>query len=172
MCRVTCAHCHDSFLFNTLNNALARCIYIFILYRQHPQQSLCLGEPPFNLHCFQDCCLRCPHCRKVSSVGPEFARTRLTCLLFFEKVVNPIFIPLKNRSIIFLIFGLIVLGIGIGITGKNIIDFPSSGHSTDSPHLQWGPCTTWRRRGGCTSSTSAPSWWPPSSSSAASTTAS
>jgi phosphatidylinositol-4,5-bisphosphate 4-phosphatase len=61
MCRVTCAHCHDSFLFNTLNNALARC----------------------------------PHCRKVSSVGPEFART---------------------RSIIFLIFGLIVLGIGIGIT--------------------------------------------------------
>jgi len=61
MCRVTCAHCHDTFLFNTLNNALARC----------------------------------PHCRKVSSVGPEFART---------------------RSIIFLIFGLIVLGIAIGIT--------------------------------------------------------
>jgi len=61
MCRVTCAHCHDTFLFNTLNNALARC----------------------------------PHCRKVSSVGPEFART---------------------RSIIFLVFGLIVLGIGIGIT--------------------------------------------------------
>jgi len=61
MCRVTCAHCHDTFLFNTLNNALARC----------------------------------PHCRKVSSVGPEFARTRF---------------------IIFLIFGLIVLGIGIGIT--------------------------------------------------------
>ncbi len=25
MCRVTCAHCHDTFLFNTLNNALARC---------------------------------------------------------------------------------------------------------------------------------------------------
>jgi len=61
MCRVTCANCHDTFLFNTLNNALARC----------------------------------PHCRKVSSVGPEFART---------------------RSIIFLIFGLVVLGIGIGIT--------------------------------------------------------
>ena len=36
-------------------------------------------------------------CRKVSSVGPEFART---------------------RSIIFLIFGLVVLGIAIGITGK------------------------------------------------------
>ena len=39
------------------------------------------------------------HCngRKVSSVGPEFART---------------------RSIIFLIFGLVVLGIAIGITGE------------------------------------------------------
>ena len=77
MCRVTCAHCHDTFLFNTLNNALARC----------------------------------PHCRKVSSVGPEFART---------------------RSIIFLIFGLVVLGIAIGITGTetkyvefNIFPFPS-----------------------------------------------
>eukprot|EP00088_Acartia_fossae_P035484 TRINITY_DN36578_c0_g1_i2.p1 TRINITY_DN36578_c0_g1~~TRINITY_DN36578_c0_g1_i2.p1 ORF type:complete len:275 (-),score=48.46 TRINITY_DN36578_c0_g1_i2:320-1144(-) len=61
MCRVTCAHCHDTFLFNTLNNALARC----------------------------------PHCRKVTSVGPEFART---------------------RAIIFLILGLVVLGIAIGIT--------------------------------------------------------
>ena len=42
------------------------------------------------------------HCngRKVSSVGPEFART---------------------RSIIFLIFGLVVLGIAIGITGEKEI---------------------------------------------------
>jgi len=63
LCRVTCAHCYTTFLFNTLNNTLARC----------------------------------PHCRKVSSVGPEFART---------------------RSIIFLVFGLIALGITIGITGK------------------------------------------------------
>jgi len=61
MCRVTCAHCSDTFLFNTLNNALARC----------------------------------PHCRKVSSVGHEFAKT---------------------RAIIFFVFGLIVLGIAIGIT--------------------------------------------------------
>jgi len=61
MCRVSCAHCHDTFLYNTLNNALARC----------------------------------PHCGKVSSVGPEFVR---------------------KRTIIFLIFGLVVLGIGIGVT--------------------------------------------------------
>ena len=38
MCRVTCAHCHDNFLFNTANNVLARC----------------------------------PHCRKISSVGGDF----------------------------------------------------------------------------------------------------
>ncbi|KAL3860166.1 hypothetical protein ACJMK2_010324 [Sinanodonta woodiana] len=38
---------------------------------------------------------RCPHCRRVSSVGPEFAR---------------------RRSIIYLIMGLIFLGAGIGVT--------------------------------------------------------
>ncbi|KAL1447665.1 hypothetical protein WDU94_015617 [Cyamophila willieti] len=47
MSRVICVHCTDAFMFNTLNNALARC----------------------------------PHCRKVSSVGPDFARGRST--LFF-----------------------------------------------------------------------------------------
>lgn len=38
---------------------------------------------------------RCPHCRKVSSVGPDFAR---------------------GRGIIFLVLGLISLCIGIGVT--------------------------------------------------------
>ncbi|KAL1128830.1 hypothetical protein AAG570_013364 [Ranatra chinensis] len=47
MCRVNCIHCHYTFLFNTLNNALARC----------------------------------PHCRKVSSVGPQFARGRATMFI-------------------------------------------------------------------------------------------
>ncbi|XP_011310160.1 type 1 phosphatidylinositol 4,5-bisphosphate 4-phosphatase [Fopius arisanus] len=61
MCRVCCAHCHDTFLFNTLNNALARC----------------------------------PHCRKVSSVGPDFA---------------------KGRGIMFITIGLIALVIGIAVT--------------------------------------------------------
>ncbi|XP_046993420.1 type 1 phosphatidylinositol 4,5-bisphosphate 4-phosphatase isoform X2 [Schistocerca americana] len=61
MCRVTCGHCHDTFLFNTLNNALARC----------------------------------PHCRKVSSVGPDFARA---------------------RGIVFIIIGLVFLAVGIGVT--------------------------------------------------------
>lgn len=59
MCRVTCGHCQDSFLFNTLSNQLARC----------------------------------PFCRKLSSVGPEFART---------------------RGIVFAVLFLILLCIGIG----------------------------------------------------------
>ncbi|XP_075224117.1 type 1 phosphatidylinositol 4,5-bisphosphate 4-phosphatase isoform X2 [Lycorma delicatula] len=61
MCRVSCVHCHDTFLFNTLNNALARC----------------------------------PHCQKVSSVGPDFAR---------------------GRGICFLLLGCIFLLIGIAVT--------------------------------------------------------
>nr|CAD7404146.1 unnamed protein product [Timema cristinae] len=61
MCRVNCAHCHDTFLFNTLNNALARC----------------------------------PHCRKVSSVGPDFAR---------------------GRGILFLVVAFLLLIVGIGVT--------------------------------------------------------
>lgn len=52
-CRISCAHCSEVFMFNTLNNSLARC----------------------------------PHCKKVSSVGREFARSRAIiflsiCLLF------------------------------------------------------------------------------------------
>uniref|UniRef100_A0A1L8D8Z7 Phosphatidylinositol-4,5-bisphosphate 4-phosphatase n=1 Tax=Nyssomyia neivai TaxID=330878 RepID=A0A1L8D8Z7_9DIPT len=61
MCRVACGHCSDTFLFNTLHNALARC----------------------------------PHCRKVSSVGSEFSR---------------------GRGIIFFIIGVVFLVIGIGVT--------------------------------------------------------
>lgn len=61
MCRVTCGHCRDTFLFNTLNNALARC----------------------------------PHCRKVSSVGPDYSR---------------------GRGNIFFILTIICLSIGIGVT--------------------------------------------------------
>jgi len=38
---------------------------------------------------------RCPHCRKVSSVGPTFAR---------------------NKAILFTVIGLIFLAIGIGVT--------------------------------------------------------
>lgn len=63
MCRVTCGHCQDSFLFNTLSNQLARC----------------------------------PFCRKLSTVGPEFARTRGTVFM-----------------IVFLIFLAIALGTVLG----------------------------------------------------------
>jgi len=101
MCRVTCAHCHDTFLFNTLNNALARC----------------------------------PHCRKVSSVGPEFART---------------------RSIIFLIFGLVTLGIAIGITGQLTlkVSLMITGFI-----FQLELLTLRERRVGCMLSTLGHFWW-------------
>jgi phosphatidylinositol-4,5-bisphosphate 4-phosphatase len=59
--RVTCSHCAETFLFNVLNKALARC----------------------------------PHCRKVSSVGPSFAR---------------------SRALLFLLMGLIFIGVGVGVT--------------------------------------------------------
>jgi len=61
MARVTCAHCSDSFLFNTLNNSLARC----------------------------------PHCRKLSSVGGDFSR---------------------SRGIIYLVLAFLFLAVGIGVT--------------------------------------------------------
>ncbi|XP_065213622.1 type I phosphatidylinositol 4,5-bisphosphate 4-phosphatase-A [Planococcus citri] len=57
MCRVTCRHCSELFLFNTLTNALARC----------------------------------PRCRKVSSVGPEFARGRATFFLVLGLISLSIF---------------------------------------------------------------------------------
>lgn len=61
LCKVNCVHCADTFLFNTLKNALARC----------------------------------PHCRKVSSVGPQHAR---------------------NKAKLFFILAIIVTAIGIGVT--------------------------------------------------------
>lgn len=61
MCRVTCGHCSDTFLFNKFNNSLARC----------------------------------PHCRKVSSIGSKFAR---------------------GRGILFFVLGIVFLCIAIGLT--------------------------------------------------------
>ncbi|XP_055377001.1 type 2 phosphatidylinositol 4,5-bisphosphate 4-phosphatase [Condylostylus longicornis] len=61
MFRVICGHCSDTFLFNTLHKALARC----------------------------------PHCRKISSVGSEFAKT---------------------RALLFTVFGIIAFIIGISVT--------------------------------------------------------
>jgi len=72
MCRVTCAHCHDSFLFNTLNNALARC----------------------------------PHCRKISSVGGDFRR---------------------NRGLIYCMLGFMMLIVAIGVTAGTAPQAASKG---------------------------------------------
>jgi phosphatidylinositol-4,5-bisphosphate 4-phosphatase len=87
MCRVICGHCHESFLFNTLQNNLARC----------------------------------PHCRRLSSVGREFARTRgvvfaILALIFMITSLGVIFGTLKmidsgSRGLIALdvIFSLVCL---------------------------------------------------------------
>lgn len=85
MCRVTCGHCFDSFLFNTLSNQLARC----------------------------------PFCRKLSSVGSEFARTRGTaflilCLLVLAGAIGATigthnYLP-EYKSLIALYVGLYLIG--------------------------------------------------------------
>jgi len=58
MCRVVCAHCEDSFLFNTLNNHLARCPHC-------RQESTSLNFP-----------LITGHYRKISAVGSGGSRKR------------------------------------------------------------------------------------------------
>ncbi|XP_064611829.1 type 2 phosphatidylinositol 4,5-bisphosphate 4-phosphatase-like [Liolophura sinensis] len=59
--RVVCAHCQEAFLFNVMNNALARC----------------------------------PHCRRVSSVGARYAH---------------------NRALLFGCLGFLFIAAGVGIT--------------------------------------------------------
>lgn len=89
MCRVTCAHCHDNFLFNTLNNALARC----------------------------------PHCRKVSSVGGEFSHKRgLTfCAVGFVLLIVAIGVTVGTESIASQKAGLYVLYVGLFVGALLVI---------------------------------------------------
>lgn len=81
MCRVTCGHCDDSFLFNTLSNQLARC----------------------------------PFCRKLSTVGPEFARTRGTVfmIVFFIFLAIGLGIVFGTKSYLSQYGGLYALYVGI-----------------------------------------------------------
>ncbi|KAI1285435.1 Type I phosphatidylinositol 4,5-bisphosphate 4-phosphatase-B [Halotydeus destructor] len=80
MCRVTCGHCFDSFLFNTLSNQLARC----------------------------------PFCRKLSSVGSQFSRTRgsvflILFVLFLGLAIGVTFFTLQYVGDYKLLLGLYVL---------------------------------------------------------------
>ena len=67
MCRVICAHCHDNFLVSYQVNKKNdwEIIKLFLL---------------FQFNTLNNALARCPHCRKVSSVGSDYARNR--CLLF------------------------------------------------------------------------------------------
>lgn len=84
MCRVGCAHCHDTFL---------------VIYEKYVE--LFTGEMQFDeivnfqFNTLNNALARCPHCRKISSVGPDFAR---------------------GRGIVFIIVGIITLIIAIAVT--------------------------------------------------------
>lgn len=78
MSRVTCGHCSDTFLVS-LDCDWFHLNFLFF----------------FQFNRFNSSLVRCPHCRKVSSVGPYFAR---------------------RRSIVFMIIGLLTLVLGIVLT--------------------------------------------------------
>lgn len=94
MCRVGCAHCHDTFLVSHQRStgALIK-VNVFISFLK-----CCLSQ--FNT--LNNALARCPHCRKISSVGPDFAR---------------------GRGIVFIIVGIIALVIAIAVTVSVKLEF-------------------------------------------------
>lgn len=94
MCRVGCAHCHDTFLVicgrDTVRlDCLEKYIFAEIVIS-------------FQFNTLNNALARCPHCRKISSVGPDFAR---------------------GRGIVFIIVGIITLIIAIAVTVRVQLDF-------------------------------------------------
>lgn len=85
MCRVGCAHCHDTFL-------VTYKWYMRLLSREIHFNEILLF---FQFNTLNNALARCPHCRKISSVGPDFAR---------------------GRGIVFIIVGIITLVIAIAVT--------------------------------------------------------
>lgn len=81
MCRVTCGHCHDTFLVSWKS------------CRLHIK-AISSSSVLFQFNTLTNALARCPHCRKVSSVGIDFAR---------------------NRSNVYMAFGIIFLAVGIAI---------------------------------------------------------
>lgn len=86
MCRVSCGHCNDTFLFNKLHNSLARC----------------------------------PHCRKVSSVGARYAQKRATmycvaAIVMFLLSVLTVFLTYayarNNGGIYILYIGMVLMAV-------------------------------------------------------------
>ncbi|XP_026686334.1 type 2 phosphatidylinositol 4,5-bisphosphate 4-phosphatase [Diaphorina citri] len=71
MSRVICVHCSDAFMVSVPTNlspGMSRVICVHC-------------SDAFMFNTLNNALARCPHCRKVSSVGPDFARGRST--LFF-----------------------------------------------------------------------------------------
>lgn len=88
MCRVGCAHCHDTFLVSHQKD---------INFHLIPSEILLfsIGMIFLQFNTLNNALARCPHCRKISSVGPDFAR---------------------GRGIVFIIVGIIALIIAIAVT--------------------------------------------------------
>lgn len=82
MCRVTCGHCHDTFLVSLPDQ------------RDNGLCNFCVTLLPFKFNTLTNALARCPHCRKVSSVGVDFAR---------------------NRSNVYMAFGILFLAVGIAV---------------------------------------------------------
>lgn len=91
MCRVGCAHCHDTFLVSYQK----KCIHVFQSYFVLIDVISLLKCYFLQFNTLNNALARCPHCRKISSVGPDFAR---------------------GRGIVFIIVGIIALVIAIAVT--------------------------------------------------------
>lgn len=82
MCRITCGHCRDTFV---VRKPLVESLSL--------SKKTLLLPPQFNT--LTNALARCPHCRKVSSVGEDYARIRCR---------------------IYLLLGLCFLFVAIGVT--------------------------------------------------------
>ena len=87
MCRVICAHCQDNFLVRQKKDAPA---FYCTVGRTLDDLSFFLQFNTLN-----NALARCPHCRKISAVGSDFAR---------------------RRGFYFTLAGLILLALAVGAT--------------------------------------------------------
>lgn len=105
MCRVTCGHCSDTFL-----------VSLKYVCHCNLQRMFIMGffpSPFIQFNTLHNALARCPHCRKVSSVGPEFTH---------------------SRGLIFLGLGILFLLIGITVTWTT---YESAKVTNDQCHLRY-----------------------------------